>query len=219
VMNADGSDQKRLTDNLAWDLSPAWSPDGQRILFTSYIKDMNPSVQEIYVMNVDGSEQTRLTDYNAQCGTPHWSPDGSRIIFSLQIREAGTGIYTINANGTNRVTILSDVKQTNIYASFSPDGNKIVFRSIRPGVPPIPLFDNIYVMNADGSNQIRLDETGLRDNFPSWSPDGKRIIFSSDQGSTKENISRQIWVMNADGSNKVRLTNISGYNEAPVWAR
>ena len=71
-MNADGSDQTRLTDNDAWDDRPTWSPDGSRIAFSSE-RDGN---SEIYVMNADGSDQTRFTNNDRWEGTPSWSPIG-----------------------------------------------------------------------------------------------------------------------------------------------
>jgi len=76
-MDADGSNQTRLTRDLALDGSPAWSPDGRRIAFHSG-RDGN---MEIYVMDADGSKQTRLTDHAAGDGSPAWSPDGSKIAF------------------------------------------------------------------------------------------------------------------------------------------
>jgi TolB protein len=79
-MNADGSDQARLTDNLLGNYFPSWSPDGKRIAFTSE-RDGN---SEIYIMNADGSGQIRLTNNKASDGMPTWSPDGKRIVFCLR---------------------------------------------------------------------------------------------------------------------------------------
>src|SRR5687768_12703256 len=72
VMDADGSEQTRLTSNAAFDFFPAWSPDGSKIAFTSD-RDGN---YDVYVMNADGSEQTRLTSNAARDIEPAWSPDG-----------------------------------------------------------------------------------------------------------------------------------------------
>ena len=71
-MNADGSDQTRLTDSAGWEVDPSWSPDGSRIAFSSD-RDVN---SQIYVMNADGSDQTRFTNNDRWEGTPSWSPIG-----------------------------------------------------------------------------------------------------------------------------------------------
>src|SRR5216117_1854859 len=93
-MNADGSDPRNLTNNPGGDDTPAWSPDGTRIAFTS-ARDGN---WEIYVMNADGSNATRLTDNGAQM--PAWSPDGTRIAFT-SARDGNWEIYVMNADGSD----------------------------------------------------------------------------------------------------------------------
>src|SRR2546421_12939872 len=78
VMGEDGSSQTRLTNNAAGDGEPSWSPDGQRIVFTTY---RTPNAA-IYVMNADGSGQTQLTSgAAAPDAKPSWSPDGRQIAF------------------------------------------------------------------------------------------------------------------------------------------
>jgi Tol biopolymer transport system component len=77
-MNADGSNVKRLTNNLSDDYGPKWSPDGRKILFDSE-RDGN---REVYVMDADGGNQTRLTRNNATDSATSWSPDGSQIAFA-----------------------------------------------------------------------------------------------------------------------------------------
>jgi TolB protein len=86
-MAFDGSDIRRLTDNLTDDVNPAWSPDGTRIVFEAY-RDGQP---EIYVMNADGSGQARLTASDGYDGQPVWSPDGKWIAFVSTRSGAGRG--------------------------------------------------------------------------------------------------------------------------------
>jgi Tol biopolymer transport system component len=142
----------RLTNNNASDASPSWSPDGERIAFSSD-RDGN---YEIYVMNADdGSEQTRLTEESEFDGSPSWSPDGERIAFDSN-RGNQRGIFVMNADDGSGVTRLSD----GTGPAWSPDSEKIAFTSARDADDESD-YNAIYVMNstgADSSNATRLTE-------------------------------------------------------------
>jgi len=208
IMNADGSNQTRLTNNPANDNWPSWSNDGTKIAFCSN-RDGN---LEVYVMNVDGSNQTRLTNNPAWDWVPAWAPDGSRIAFTFNTisstERAGTAdIYVMNTDGSNRAKLTQNPTD-DAYPTWSPDGTKITFSSDRDGHP------EIYIMNADGSNQTRLTTTapGVVNARASWSPDDTRIAFHSNRDGNYE-----IYVMNADGSNQTRLTNNPAEDSQPSW--
>ncbi|MDQ3883492.1 MAG: hypothetical protein M3243_05505, partial [Thermoproteota archaeon] len=87
VMNPDGSDQTNLSNNDADDFNPSWSPDGEKIAFSS---DRDNGNFDVYVMNADGSGLTRLTDDPADDFNPSWSPDGEKIAFS-SFRDSNEG--------------------------------------------------------------------------------------------------------------------------------
>ena len=99
-MNADGASPINLTNHLAWDGSPDWSPDGNQIVFQSD-RDGN---SEVYVMNADGTNPINLTNHLASDGSPDWSPDGNQIAFQSN-RDGNWEIYIMNADGANPINL------------------------------------------------------------------------------------------------------------------
>lgn len=213
LMYADGSGQTRLTNNLFWDSEPTASRDGKRIAFVSD-RDGN---DEIYTMNVDGSDVLRLTNDPAKDGMPAFSPDGTQIVFFSE-RDGNVEIYRMNADGSDQIN-LSNNPAMDHYPSWSPDGQQILFNSARDGYASLnEVLDpngEIYVMNVDGSDQIRLTDDGGNNGRPLWSPDGKKIIFDTDRGAPAE-----IYSMNADGSDQINLTHndLTLNANPPAWS-
>ena len=106
LMNADGSGQRGLTRDLAYDGDPAWSPDGRKIIFVSN----RDGRYEVYVMNADGSGQRNLTRHPGHDSAPSWSPDG-KIAFTTK-RDGNFEVYVMNADGS---------EQRNVTRSPEPD--------------------------------------------------------------------------------------------------
>src|SRR2546426_11048698 len=103
VMNATGTAIQRLTDNLAFDFWPSWSPGESRIAFTSDRDSPAGSINlEIYVMNADGTGVARITSDTAQDDEPAWSPDGTRLAFRSS-RDGNDEIYVVNVDGSGLV--------------------------------------------------------------------------------------------------------------------
>jgi len=211
VMNADGSEQRRLTRHTARSNDPpelAWSPLGNEIAFVSR-RDGN---LEIYVMNADGSEQRRLTRNTVRESNPVWSPDGRRIAF-----ESNWQVYVMNADGSGQRRLTRNGAR-NFAPAWSPDGQRIAFerRLGRQSVPrcsgcSTALIFEVHVMNADGSGKQALTRRGAK---PGWSPDGRKIAFVSERDGNAE-----IYVMNADGSGQRNLTRTPRHSESGlVWS-
>ena len=201
-----GSRVTNLTNHSADDWSPAWSPDGTQIAFTSFRDDAN--FPEIYAMNADGSGQTNLTNHPASDAGAAWSPDGTRIAFGSDRGDRGGNfeIYVMNADGSG-VTRLTNHSARDVGPAWSPDGARIAFTSRRDGNA------EIYAMNADGSGVTRLTDHSADDYHPTWSPDGARIAFTS-----RRDGNREIYSMNADGSGVTRLTNHAAFDAWPAWS-
>ena len=208
VMHADGTDQRRLTNYPGQDMTPAISPDGRTIAFTS----TRAGGWDIFVMNADGTEPRQLTHFT-ELGIgavgPAWSPDGKRIAF--RSRNIRVNIHAINIDGTG-VVQLGDGPGTD--PAWSPDGKRIAFTSRREARADVAGGrQEIYTMAADGSDVVRLTNNNAGDSAPAWSPDGRRIAFQSDRDGNAE-----IYVMNADGTNPVRLTFDPAEDGHPWWS-
>jgi len=169
IMNSDGSNITRLTNNLAYDDSPSWSPDSTHIAFMSS-RDGN---DEIFIMKSDGSNIIQLTYNPAEESQPSWSPDGKHIAF-VSDRSGQRDIYLMESDGS-KVKRLTYSVGTNEEPAWSPDGTRIVFVSSRDESNPATCNYytcnyEIYVMNSDGSNVIRLTYTPGIESHPAWQP-------------------------------------------------
>ena len=151
---------------------------------------------EIYSMNTDGSSVFRLTTDTVTDGYPDVSPSAFAFIWARFSPNGQTSeIYSQNLDGSQRrqLTFLNTVA---ISPRYSPDGTKIAFTAVVPGVG-----NEIFTMNADGSAVVRLTFTGKHSASPSWSPDGSKIAFESNDN----NGNPSVWVMTANGSFQTML--------------
>ena len=213
TMNADGTGQTRITNNPAEDQTPAWSPDGAEIVFTS--DRGTPRFFDVYKMNADGSGVTNLTSAaGARDIWPAWSPDGTKIAFSSDRDALGISydLYTMNADGTGVTHLTTDPRWIEGAANWSPDGTKIAFH----GQSPTNGNFQIYTMNPDGSGVARLTNNLANDQEPAWSPDGTKIVFDRREFSAYF----EVHTMVADGTGVTNLTgsqNTEIYPSYPDW--
>ncbi len=157
TMKADGSDLRRLTDNSWIDTSPAWSPDCSRIAFVS---NRGGSAQ-IYVMNADGSGARALTTAGRYNTSPAWSRKGGKIAFTARDEYNSFDLFVLDLE-TGNVERLTQDQGNNEEASWSPDGNYLVFTSTRDG------GSRLFIMTADGRYQAPITDAGGFET-PAWS--------------------------------------------------
>jgi hypothetical protein len=204
LVNADGSNRREFFfESGVGTTGHGWSPDGTQIAVSWFdCFDGLPCGSRIEKVNsTTGSFSTILSTEDLVSGAD-WSPDGTFIAFARQLQ-----LYKIRPDGTGLAQLAAGSPGDNYSPSWSPDGAKIAFVSNRDE------NEEIYVMAADGTGQVRLTDEVGSDTLPRWSPDGKKIVFESDRNGGNH----EIYVMNADGTAQTRFTNDPGSDSAPDW--
>lgn len=201
VMDYDGHNRTTLTSDKSINLSPAWSPDGTRICYTSY-KTGNP---DLFVFNLRTNSQIRLSKQKGLNTAPAWSPDGSKIALTLS-KDGNAEIYIFEVE-KKKIRRLTYNRAIDSSPTWSPSKRELAFTSDRSGSP------QIYIMDTDGVNVRRLTFAGGYNDSPSWSPRGDKIAFVSRTQSGFD-----IYTIDVTGENQMRLTDSSGSNEDPSWS-
>ena len=201
IMDYDGANVSYLTDSASIVLAPRFSPDGERVLYTSY----ESGFPRIYVMNVGSVQRRVLESQDGQMSfAPRFGPDGRTVVYSVS-RGGNTDLFRMDI-GTGASARLTSAPSIETAPSFSPDGTRIVFESDRSGTP------QLYIMPASGGEAQRISFGQGRYGTPVWSPRGDLIAF------TKQSKGRfHIGVMRTDGSEE-RLLTASFLDEGPTWS-
>jgi Tol biopolymer transport system component len=206
VQKTDGSG-KFVYYGGAVDFMPNISRDGKTVAFVE-IETQVPEHQYLCLINNDSTGLEKFTvppEGRVADEWPAFSPDGQKVIFAEHFGTSRADLWTVKPDRSGK-TQLTDVDSLNTEPSYSPDGTKNVFVSNRTGAK------QIYVMNADGSQQSQLTTAGSNYN-PCFSPDGKKVAFVSERDGSPE-----IYIMDAEGTNQQRLTNNTVNDYWPVFS-
>ena len=245
TMNADGTDVRMVSTGEGATTCAYFFPDGDRILYSSthehspecpprpdysqgYVWPLHPF--DIYTARADGSDLRKIGSTEHYDAEATISPDGSRIVFT-STRDGDLEIYTMNPDGTG-VRRLTNQPGYDGGAFFTPDGRRIVYRARHPETPEEladyrrllsqnlirPSRLDIYVMDLDGSNRVRVTDNSAANFAPYMHPDGRRIIFSSNMDDP-EGRNFELYMINVDGTGLERITHSPDFDGFPMFTR
>jgi len=180
--------------------TPAWSPDGEDIAFTSYRNGLG----ELYLYSFENSSARRIITGGLNT-SPAWSPDSRYIAFTRSIN-GNSDIHRFDTalGDVQRLTARGSIETS---ASFSPTGQQMILTSDRVGYP------QLYIMDSAGGTAERAGFAHGYCDSPSWSPAGDRIAYCA-----RSNGNFHIFVMNTDGTDVRQVTVEGSLNEDPVWS-
>ncbi len=225
MYEAGNSEPIQLTAGKGLDRTPALSPDGAVVAFSTdrenpyglQVEGSGLRWYDLFTVGTDGSEPVELVANRSFNSGPDWSPDGSMVAYGGYVIGPDTPrmqVHVVPADGSADPVALTDDPVQAGSPAWSPDGTRIAFTSLRHGQNADDSWNReIYVMAADGSDPVRLTDDPASDGAPAWSPDGATIVFTSDRDGNDD-----IYLMAADGSDIIRLTDDPADDDFPTWS-
>lgn len=170
TMNINGSNIKELSTDTFNSYFADWSPDNTLICFVAD----KTGFEEIYIMNADGANKKQLTNNKAQNIHPYFSPNGKKIFFSSTLNGSNNlDVYQMDIDGTD-IKQITTTLDNETCARMSPDNRYLTYlKNNNKGL------DDLFLLSVSDSIEVNLTDTKTLDGWPSWSPDGKHIIFSA----------------------------------------
>jgi TolB protein len=244
VMRLDGGGLRRVSNGLGRTTCGYFYDRGRRILYSSTF-DHSPECPpppdrsqgyvwplghfEIYSARADGSDLRRLTSNDAYDAEATVSPDGKRVVFT-STRDGDIELYTMTVDGADVRRVTRRVGYDG-GAFFSPDGGKLVWRSMYPETAAdtadyLRLLEQrlvrpsrleLWVANADGSGARQVTRLGAASFAPYFHPDGKRIVFASNQPDPRSR-NFDLYLVHLDGTGLERVTTSAEFDAFPMFS-
>ncbi len=194
VINPDGTNQQRVTENLPIEGTNAWSPDGRRLLLQASVGGISTVVRMDIGPDNKSANAVQLTaDVKVDSAFPSWSPDGTQVLFQSKRDGGNSQVFVMNTEGNGKRR-LSDGKGYAGQPAWSPDGKSVVY--VQGDKPDLGTPKELYVAPVAGGAPRKLTSLGRDVSRPQWSPDGKSIVYTESNGDR----ARSIFKINADGT-------------------
>lgn len=218
VMDANGAHRTTLADHLGVvvgvrggvhfgsEVPMSWSPDGRHIVFVASVADR----AQLYVTPTDRPAVERIGPADLYGVSPSWSPDGTQIAFRrLYGGSQPDEVWVVRPNGEDLHKLSDSPAVIDVFpgAAWAPDGKRLAF--LAEGTSH---NQDVYVINADGTDQRNLTNSPEDEQWASWSPDGTRLVFSRFPGA------ESTFVIDADGSNRIELPTDGHGISTPAWS-
>jgi TolB protein len=229
VMNVDGTDMKRVSTGGGKTTCGWFLNDGKKLFFGSthladsacpprpdpskgYVWGIDPF--DIFTVNSDGTGMKRLTNYNTYTAEGVLSPDGKTMVFT-SLKDGDLDIYTMNIDGTNVKQLTRQIG----YDSYHPTDPKELadYKDLLARHLVRPSKMELWVMNADGSDQHQVTHLGGANFGPSWTRDGKQLIFSSNHTNPHSG-NFDLYLVNLDGTGLEQITTDAGFDGFPMFS-
>jgi Tol biopolymer transport system component len=209
VMNADGTDPRRVTRDKKLDLAPEWLPDARIAFISCAPAEDEPPDCELVAISLDSGRRERLAELGFTFEADV-SSDGTKVVYSQlegqsHFQHFEVHVADIDGDSDRQLT---DNDTGDGSPTWSPDGERIVFVTNRGESARCFSHDcggfttELYAMDADGGEVVRLTETPHEESAPTWSPDGSKIVYSRQLDAEDP---RELYIMNADGTCPARL--------------
>jgi TolB protein len=201
VMDADGGNKRRVTNNGSVNLFPAWSPDGQTLVYTSF----KGGLSELYLLYRGTRPGRKLIATRDEKFRGVFLPTNGAVA-AVVSRQGNTDIYTVTAEGTSPRR-LTDNRAIESSPTFSPDGRRMAFVSDRTGAP------QVWLKDLDTGAEQRLTYNGSYNASPAWSPTGEWIAYAAQAGNNFD-----IYIINPEGTFTTPVVTHARSDEDPAWS-